>query len=113
MSPTKSFNSNRKYKIWMYTVSHSTLILRSEKQYFDVDYDVKYEEPNITIDIIFTGVDFISLPDNFTEINIDKKGNKFVFNNNDNWFVEAADCTVGKYEGDDADQVWNGSLKIQ
>mgnify|MGYP001612936745 CR=1 FL=1 len=111
MDYLKHFKSNRKYKIWMYTVSHSTLILRSEKQYFDVDYEIKYEDPNTTIDIIFTAVDFISIPDRFNEISIHRKEEKFIINNNENWFINAASCAVGKYDGDNEDEIWNGLLK--
>ena len=110
MNNSKNYKSNRKCKIWMYTVSHSTLILRSEKQYFDVDYDFKYDEPNTTIDIIFTGVEFISIPDKFVEIDIVKNESKFIFNNNENWFVKAADCNIGKYDGDDEYEIWSRNL---
>ncbi|NNT72139.1 hypothetical protein HKT18_13150 [Flavobacterium sp. IMCC34852] len=111
MSKSSKFNSQRIYRIWMYTVSHSTLILRSEKQYFDVDYAFKYDEPDLTIDVIFNGVDFISIPDSFNEIEIKKEGEKFIFNNNENWYVKAANCIVGQYDGDDEDKIWEMSLK--
>lgn len=101
MSNSNNFISERKYKIWMYTVSHSTLILRSEKQYFDVEYDFQYEEPNSTIDVIFTSVDFISIPDFFDRLEIIKEVNMFIFNGNINWFVKATNCCIGKYEGND------------
>ncbi|UMY64918.1 MULTISPECIES: hypothetical protein [unclassified Flavobacterium] len=80
--------------------------LRSEKQYFDVDYEVKYEEPNSTIDVIFTAVDFISIPHRFSAIEIQKIGDTYIFNNNNDGYVKAASCTVGKYVGDDEDQIW-------
>lgn len=66
MKHKEKFKSSRQYKILMYSIIHSILIIRSEKQYFDVNYEVKYDKPNLTIDIIFTAVDFISIPVNLT-----------------------------------------------
>jgi hypothetical protein len=111
MNHSKKFKSQRIYRIWMYTVSHSTLIIRSEKQYFDVDYEVKYDKPNLTIDVIFTAVDFISIPESFNDIEIQKIGDKYIFNNNKDWYVKAARCDVGKYVGDEEDKIWDASLK--
>lgn len=111
MDSIKKYNCKRIYRIWMYTVSHATLILRSEKQYPDVDYKYKYDNPNVTIDITFNAVDFISLPEKIVGLEIIKKGNKYIINNNENWYVRAANCFIGKYEGEDEDKVWTGDLK--
>ena len=94
----------------MYSVSHSILIIRSEKQYFDVNYEVKYDEPNLTMDIIFTDVDFISIPSKFNNIEIKKIGKKYIFNSNENWYIEAANCVIGKYFGDDENNIWHDNL---
>lgn len=110
MNDSKYFKCKRHYRIWMYTASHCTLILRSEKQYFDVEYDDKYDDPNTTIDVILNGVDFISIPSNFSEIHIKKENDKFIFNNNKNWYVEASNCWIGKYDGEDEDQIRERSL---
>jgi hypothetical protein len=111
MSISKNFKSKRIFRIWFYAVSHSTLILRSEKQYFDVDYNIKYDDPNTTIDIILKGVDFISIPNRFDGIEVQKEGNKYIFNKNDNWVIVAYSCVVGKTDGDDEDRIWDMSLK--
>lgn len=105
------FESKRKCKIWMYTVSHSTLIVRSEKQYSDVEYDYEYDDPNTTIDLIFNGVDFISIPHSFEEISIKNINGKFIFNNNENWYVDAANCWIGKYQGEDINQMLERDIK--
>lgn len=110
MNVSKDFKCKRSYRIWMYTASHCTLIIRSEKQYFDVEYNDKYDEPNTTIDVILNGVDFISIPNSFSEIHIKKDNEKFIFNNNENWYVNASNCWIGKYEEEDEDQVWQRDL---
>ncbi|TDP02451.1 hypothetical protein [Flavobacterium sp. 245] len=110
MNDSKDFICNRNYRIWMYTVSHCTLILRSEKQYFDVEYNDKYDNPNTTIDVILNGVDFISIPSNFDGIYIKKDNDKFIFNNNENWYVKAFNCWIGKYDGEIEDQIWQRDL---
>lgn len=88
------FENKRKFKLWSYSVSHSTLIIRSEKQYEDVDYPEKYE-PNCTIDIEFKGVEFISLPDKLNEVHLVKKRGRYIFNDNSGHFVIATSCMVG------------------
>ncbi|MGX5854411.1 hypothetical protein ACWKW6_12225 [Dyadobacter jiangsuensis] len=51
---------NRKFRIWAYTVSHSSLLLRSEQKYNDVDgYD---EASGFNIDIEFGTVAYIDIP---------------------------------------------------
>ncbi|AWA30947.1 hypothetical protein HYN48_13155 [Flavobacterium magnum] len=106
---SKSFTSKRKFRVWIYTPSHKTLIIRSEKQYHDVDYYVaKYDDPEITIDLEFTGVNFISVPEYFNEITIKKIGDKFIFNDNENWFVEAFSCVVGKSNWNYNQDVFSG-----
>jgi len=111
MNISNNFKSNRIFRIWMYTVSHSTLILRSEKQYVDVNYDFKYDDPEATIDLIFSAVDFISIPEWFDAVEIKKHDDKFIFNNNENWFVKAAFCNVGKYSGENQDDIWHRNLE--
>lgn len=46
---------NRLFKIWAYSISHKVLIMRSEMQLPDLDYDKEYI-PNRTIDIEFEDV---------------------------------------------------------
>ena len=89
-----TYQSERKFKIWAYTVSHSTLIIRSEKQYNDVDYPIKYS-PNCTIDIEFSGVDFISLPDRLEGLKIIKDKGIYKFNENKYHYVIASSCCIG------------------
>ena len=96
MKKIKTFKSPRYFKIWAYTASHSTVIIRSEKQYEDLDYSIKYFDSNITLDLEFSGVEFFSIPQNFEGIEIQKNGDKFIFNSNENWFLKAESCIIGK-----------------
>lgn len=53
------YKSTRKFKLWVYIVSHCTLLLRSSSLYED---DGDYPEVlNSNIDIEFWGVDFMEL----------------------------------------------------
>ena len=88
------YQSKRYFNIWHYIVSHSTLIIRSEKQYHDVEYPIKYE-PNCTIDIEFSGVDFISLPDRMNGLNLRKENGVYRFDENNQHFVKASSCIIG------------------
>ena len=94
------FKSERYFRLWGYSPSFETLIIRSEKQEVDVLYPTKYI-PNNTIDIEFSGVSFISLPNEFREgLNIVKKGNKYFFN--ENQYVEATFCQIGISQWDES-----------
>ena len=75
-------------------MSHSTLIIRSEKQYHDVEYPIKYD-PNCTIDIEFSGVEFISLPDRMNGLNIRKENGVYRFDENKEHYVKAISCKIG------------------
>ncbi len=59
----------RCFQVWTYTVSHRTLIIRSEQQYPDVDYATKYSD-NRTIDLEFSGVVSMDISNQFTLISI-------------------------------------------
>ena len=70
------------------------MIIRSEKQYDDVEYLIKYS-PNCTIDIEFSGIEFISLPDNLNGLNIRKENGVYRFDENKEHFVRASSCRIG------------------
>lgn len=93
----------RIFKMWLYSVSHKSLLFRSEMQYLDVEYENSIE-PNITIDIEFSGVEFMSVPTSFTLENIQKKKkvNKYSFlttyeikHDLGISIIEAASCIIG------------------
>ena len=106
-----NYKCNRIYRIWIYAVSHCTLVIRSERQYPDVDYIKKYDCPDMTIDLIFTGVKFISIPEKFDELELVKRGDRYYFNDNEDWYVDASSCVIGKYLGEDEDDIWIGELE--
>ncbi|MCY1660772.1 hypothetical protein [Chryseobacterium sp. SL1] len=62
------YNSNRKFRIWAYTVSHSSLLLRSEMKY--PDQDNYSDSTSSNIDIEFWAVNYINLPSDFFGIHI-------------------------------------------
>ena len=111
MKTQRKYISKRKFKIWIYSASHSTLIIRSEKQYPDVDYDFKYDDPGITIDVEFSGVKFISIPSNFNDLLIEKIGDNFIFNNIREWYVQADSCVIGQSSWDIENVIDNMKLK--
>ena len=63
-------------------------------QYPDVEYEIEYS-PNNTIDIEFSGVEHISIPTSFEEIEITRNGDKFIFNGNSSLYVIASSCLIG------------------
>ena len=70
------------------------MLIRSEMQYADVEYPIKYS-PNVTIDIEFTGIHFISIPNSFDGIKIKRIENRYIFNDNPNHFLEASSGIIG------------------
>jgi hypothetical protein len=89
-----NYQSKRNFRIWHYIVNHSTLIIRSEKQYNDVDYPIWYD-PNCTIDIEFSGVDFISLSNKVDGLNIRKENGIYRFDENKDHYIKASSCRIG------------------
>lgn len=64
------FYSNRKFKMWAYVVSHSSLLLRSEMKYSDQD-DYS-EDQAYNIDLEFWAVSYINIPAYLYEITINE-----------------------------------------
>lgn len=54
------YNSKRKFRIWVYTVSHSSLLLRSEMKY--PDQEEYSEETAYNIDLEFWAVSYMNIP---------------------------------------------------
>jgi hypothetical protein len=62
------FQSNRGFGIWAYTVSHGSLLLRSNMQFPDEnDYSI---ETSFNIDMEFWSVTYISIPTYFENVEI-------------------------------------------
>ena len=53
----KAFASTQRFRMWEYTVSHSTLLLRHRSDF-------------TTVDIVFSGVDYLEIPDVFNGLEI-------------------------------------------
>ena len=116
---------DRFFKLWAYSVSHSTLIIRSEKQYEDVIYDKVYEN-NVTVDIEFSGVNYMDIPSVFKHLNIEKidgdmpskfsqeirQGTKLYCLNN-SFYILASSCIIGESTWSIEDRIHDMSLKYQ
>ncbi|WP_370901586.1 hypothetical protein [Chryseobacterium gossypii] len=63
---TLQYNSSRTFKLWAYTVSHSSLLIRSEMQYPDQE---NYSEETVyNIDLEFWAINYIDIPSKFNEL---------------------------------------------
>lgn len=62
------FYSNRKFKIWAYTVSHSSLLIRSVMQYDDEEGYSK--ETSYNIDLEFSLVEYMDVKTTWDSISI-------------------------------------------
>lgn len=62
------YQSNRKFKIWAYTVSHNSLILRSLMKF--IGDDGFTEDVSYNIDVEFWTVTFINIPTSLVGIKI-------------------------------------------
>lgn len=67
------YTSNRDFKIWSYTVSHSFLLLRSPM--FFEDMEGYSEDTNYNIDIEFYSVVYIEIPNKMKGISVQKIDN--------------------------------------
>lgn len=118
---------NRKFRLWAYTVSHNSLLLRSEQKYADVD---GYEEAlGYNIDIEFGMVAYIDIPHSIQNLelktvttgfpekllNFTKHPDLLVFelNSGDNkYYIVADSYLVGRNNWDPSeDRLSNISLK--
>lgn len=121
------FSNNRNYKLWHYYSSHNCLIIRSEKQYPDVKYQNKYDS-NCTIDIEFTGVEYVDIPASLEKIainiveDIPKKFLKFINKNEkvfqistnsiNNYYIIASNLIIGESDwGFDKDKLSDINLE--
>ena len=121
----KKYLSTRIFKNWIYSVSHSTLIIRSEMKVDDYEGNPTLE--NHTLDIEFWGVTYLDIPVNYDGISVrikqdDKsKFNKYLSYEGDNIFeietngtlyhIVASGCIVGKSTWINQDRIQNLFLK--
>jgi hypothetical protein len=119
-----SFISNRVFKLWAYSVSHSFLLLRSPNNEED---EVKAMEEGYNIDIEFVGVDYLDLPSILRGIEINElkenipekfnhysilKGYKvFEIKSDKTYFIVAANYLVGKNNWVNEDRMLNPTLE--
>jgi hypothetical protein len=120
------YESDRSFQIWAYTVSHSFLLLRSPMILEDVDgYSFSM---NHNIDIEFSGVGYVDLPDMMHGVWIEEiiqdipaKFNRYsaslgykvfeIKSAEHSFYIVAGGCRVGKNNWVTEDRVSNFMLK--
>lgn len=123
------YNFNRKFKLWAYTVSHLSLLLRSEMRY--PDQEDFCEDTAYNIDIEFWGVTYINIPTNLCnivikEININEltyeidenlllDGIKiFEIKSKDNkYYIIADGILIGKNKWVNQDRIFNYNSNLE
>lgn len=117
------YNSDKTFQIWMYTVSHAMLILRS----FNKGHE---EEKDYSIDIEFWGVIYLELAAIFEEINIQKieenvperfkeyrnKSGCKIFelrSKQSIYYIIASGCRVGKHTWQNENRILNPYLEYE
>lgn len=122
------YKSNRHFKLWGYTASHSFLILRSSMLYEDVDGYT--ESMSYNIDIEFSAVIYLDIPNTFKSIqvrevvgNIPEKFNKYfkisglrifeIQSEGMYYFIVAGSCRVGKNKWISEDRIRNLDLDYE
>ena len=117
------YKIERKFKLWAYSISHKSLVLRSEMQYEDVEYDYKLER-NVTIDIEFYGVSLVNIPTfidiidinqesviDLSSMNVVDEGQK-VYQINEDFHIIASGYLIGESEwGADLCRIFNLELE--
>ena len=121
-----NYTSDRLFKIWAYTVSHSFLLLRSSQFFEDVDgYSITN---NFNIDVEFWGVSYLNIPDLFEGITIRRNVDtapqsvlkhcqighivfEIASNKGEHYFIVAAGCRVGKNKWELEDRISNPNLE--
>jgi hypothetical protein len=120
-----NYRSDRVFRIWAYTVSHSFLLLRSPQLFEDVEgYSIT---TNHNVDIEFWGIGYIDLPDMLKGITIkeiqESIPEKFKKYSNSSgykvfkiksegsfFYVVASGCRIGKNNWDCENRISNPNL---
>ncbi|MVM35293.1 hypothetical protein GO755_35050 [Spirosoma sp. HMF4905] len=121
--------SDRNFRIWAYTVSHYSLLLRSPLLLPDEDgYSDRY---SYNIDLEFWAVEYISIPTsissialkeiNFTDlpeelIGVKQVGENKIFeitSGSRKYYIIAAGCLIGKNRWEREDRIFNANLNLE
>ncbi|WP_454047001.1 hypothetical protein [Chryseobacterium sp. Marseille-Q8038] len=123
------YNSNRKFKMWAYIVSHSSLLLRSEMKF--PDQDNYTEDQSYNIDFEFWAVNYINIPTILSNIiikeitekevpmEIDKnllKYNMKIFeleSEEKKYYIIAGGLLIGKNQWVNQDRILNSNLNLE
>jgi hypothetical protein len=118
-----SYTSNRVFKIWAYSVSHSTLLLRSTN---DEEDEVKAMSDGFNIDIEFSWVGYLDLPRKLSGVSIEELKENipekfsqytaslgyrvFKINSDKTYYIVAGNYVVGKNNWLNEDRILNAYL---
>ncbi|PWW17015.1 hypothetical protein [Chryseobacterium sp. AG844] len=123
------YNSNRKFKMWAYIVSHSSLLLRSEMKF--PDQDNYTEDQSYNIDFEFWAVNYINIPTILNNIiikeitekdfpmEIDKnllKYNMKIFeleSEEKKYYIIAGGLLIGKNQWVNQDRIHDSNLNLE
>jgi hypothetical protein len=122
------FYSNRNFKIWAYTVSHKSLLLRSYLQFHDEEgYS---EDTSYNIDLEFLSVEYIDLQTGLSSMSISiiekedlhfdlkKKFNLFkgkifeILSDNGRYYIIADSLLIGTNKWVQEDRIFNYDLNL-
>ncbi|WP_337965873.1 hypothetical protein [uncultured Flavobacterium sp.] len=123
------YKSNRYFRIWIYIVSHSSLLLRSEMLYSDdKDYSPEY---SFNIDIEIWDVQYIGIPTSIDNLeikeiaiellplDIDKDLCKFgrkafeISSNNKKYYIIAGGLIIATNHWEKEDRIFNYNLNLK
>lgn len=91
MDPVETFESDRRFQVWLYSVSHAQLLLRS----------VKTAAFASRIDILFKAVELMDIPTAFNGLQIERSGGSYRLSG-EGWQgrVVAAACFAAEDQGE-------------
>lgn len=123
------YTSDRCFKLWAYTLSHSSLLIRSEMKY--PDQDDYSENTSYNIDLEFWSVQYIDIPSSFNGITIKEitskqlpkrisleflKYNMKIFELQSKglqYYIIAGGLLVGKNRWENQDRVFNYNSNLE
>lgn len=118
--------SNRKFKLWSYSISHCSLLLRSPMQFLDEDEYSSKNDHNI--DMEFWGVEYLNIPTKIDSLSIDeeksipislnldrnklsKQGKVYIINGL--YYIIAGGLLIGKNTWIDQDRIFNFNMELE
>lgn len=91
MEPVDAYRASRHFQVWLYTVSHGQLLLRS----------VKSADHATRIDLLFKAVEFVEIPTSFDGLQVERVEREYRLSG-DGWRgrIVAGSCFAAEDDGD-------------